>query len=158
MADSYLQFSEQISHITTAERAWWNERLDTFEEDTGYLGFEWEYTDKHDLWLYADSNGEIDHVATLVQEFIIEHRPSYVFTLQWAETCSKPMLGSFGGGAIIVTRHDVHWLGTHQWLEENIKKLPCPTEGCSNRGRYDSGYCGLCDIEFNDGQGEKREH
>jgi hypothetical protein len=29
----------------------------------------------------------------------------------------------------------------------------CAAEGCENEARYDSGYCGVCDITHNDGKG-----
>jgi len=32
----------------------------------------------------------------------------------------------------------------------------CAAEGCTNEGRYDSGYCGICDIKHNDGKGKLR--
>ena len=32
----------------------------------------------------------------------------------------------------------------------------CKAEGCRNQGRYSSGYCGVCDIEFNNGKGERQ--
>ena len=32
----------------------------------------------------------------------------------------------------------------------------CNADGCENAGRYDSGYCGICDIAHNDGKGALR--
>ncbi len=32
----------------------------------------------------------------------------------------------------------------------------CKAEGCDNAGRYNSGYCGICDIKFNEGRGSLR--
>lgn len=32
---------------------------------------------------------------------------------------------------------------------------PCANVSCDNKARYTSGYCGLCDIEFNEGKGRK---
>jgi len=32
---------------------------------------------------------------------------------------------------------------------------PCKRSECENSGRYDSGYCALCDNEYNDGKGRR---
>src|SRR3990167_2086943 len=32
----------------------------------------------------------------------------------------------------------------------------CWAKGCTNKERYDSHYCALCDIQFNNGQGTRR--
>ena len=38
---------------------------------------------------------------------------------------------------------------------EAIRSLICKHAGCRNEARYDSGYCGIHDIQFNDGQGKR---
>lgn len=34
-------------------------------------------------------------------------------------------------------------------------KVLCRRPSCENRARYDSGYCGVCDLTENDGRGER---
>jgi hypothetical protein len=36
-----------------------------------------------------------------------------------------------------------------------LKSRPCKHPPCNNDGRYDSGYCGVCDILHNDGRGKR---
>jgi len=39
-----------------------------------------------------------------------------------------------------------------------IRSLECGHGPCGNEARYSSGYCGICDIEFNDGKGKRITH
>lgn len=39
-----------------------------------------------------------------------------------------------------------------------IRELQCRHPRCSNEARYDSGFCGIHDIEFNDGKGKRITH
>jgi hypothetical protein len=39
-----------------------------------------------------------------------------------------------------------------------ISRLQCRTDSCDNECRYDSGYCSLCDMEFNDSAGQRITH
>ena len=113
MADNYLQFSEKIDHLTREEEEWMQTEItllsnydegitpNTFEDG---LGFDWNINRKeHELWIYAEENGNIDTIAYFVQEYINTFRLSYVFSLTWAETCSKPRVGEFSGGWMVVT-------------------------------------------------------
>ena len=43
-------------------------------------------------------------------------------------------------------------------LYEIINSLRCSNRSCDNECRYDSGYCSLCDMKFNDNQGKRITH
>ena len=43
-------------------------------------------------------------------------------------------------------------------LFEILRSLECKSEPCTNEARYSSGYCGICDIQFNDGAGKRITH
>ena len=62
------------------------------------------------LWIYSDSYGCLDQVAVLVQKFLRKFRPDDIWTIGYAATCSKPRVGEFGGGVVIVTPKGVRWL------------------------------------------------
>jgi hypothetical protein len=122
MANNYVQFSEGIDRITPEERTWIEVQLDAdrweveapewnapVEEEE--LDFEWSFDTRfaesqegeHFLWLYAEESGCPDQVAEFVRAFLARFRPEGCFSLTYAETCSKPRLGEFSGGAIFVT-------------------------------------------------------
>lgn len=130
MADNYLQFSEGIDGLTPAECEWIETvlRMDTDDEELltklkdelalegdvdlcCWPGFEWKIEpDKdgnHTVWLYGDDYGNLDHVSWFISAFIHKFRPDMIFTLTWAETCSKPLLGEFGGGFLVVGKDDI---------------------------------------------------
>ncbi len=44
-----------------------------------------------------------------------------------------------------------YFLGPGQFRVFNL--VFCDAKGCNNEARYNSGYCGLHDIEFNEGKG-----
>ena len=152
MANNYLQFSEAISQLTEEERAWCEARLRHLEEalpafdkdgenensvpgapeDEPYLsgvmclGFQWSIDREQDgycLWMYAEESGDVEHVALFAQEFLARFRPHDYFTLTWAETCSKPRIGEFSGGAIFVTAEETAWNGAFSWIDEKTTKF-----------------------------------
>jgi hypothetical protein len=43
-------------------------------------------------------------------------------------------------------------------LEKIIASLRCFTDSCDNECRYDSGYCSLCDMQFNESKGKRITH
>lgn len=60
-------------------------------------------------------------------------------------------------------------LGNHVFLFDNqvclsvddlwkvLEETICSNPTCENDARYSSGYCGICDIQFNEGNGERIE-
>lgn len=137
MANNYLQFSEMLKLENEDQKKWALVRLhelqearneefleslkpedrDKFEDYSEDLGFQWEL-EKDGLWLYAEEGGDPDKVAAFVKDFLAANDPEGVWTLSWAETCSKPRIGEFGGGAIFVTATAVEVLSTYEWLQD----------------------------------------
>ena len=82
----------------------------------GEPDFCWSFRDKQEhfrrgphLWLYSEGYGSIDQVVLLIRKFLKRFRPNDVWTLTYAASCSKPRVGEFGGGAVIVTAKRVRW-------------------------------------------------
>jgi hypothetical protein len=148
MADNFMVFSEVIPHLIDDEAHWCQSRLDHLEslfdgdltkdaedpalrllpEDSTYDpncgSFLWAVQKENDtewgrhLWLYADEGFDPETVATFAQEFLKRFRPLSSFAFTWSETCSKPRVGEFGGGAGFVTADDVQFFHTHEWVRE----------------------------------------
>ena len=160
MADSYVEFSEVLSHLQPEEEAWLREQLEVihlvgereytkenlppghdpaksdwcgprmfrgdadfndeftsgFDPDLDQPGFEWRFEDprpgdfqdwgRH-LWLFCEEHGAPWRVAELVQRFLARFRPETYWIIRFAETCSKPRVGAFGGGALFVTAEGI---------------------------------------------------
>lgn len=142
MANNYLQFSQQLtlSPDEKKEREWCEDRLNeiwelfdawdgTDEDRLNFsdsqqdwlafesLGFEWKLDDDG-LWVYAEEFGNPEAVAAFIQEFLIEFNRTDSWALTWANTCSKPRIGEFSGGAAFVTATDVKFMLADTWLME----------------------------------------
>ncbi len=133
MPNYYTQFSTAIESLSEDEAAWLKRVLqDTWDLDPDGSEYAWlieqmdetdtdlegwpsfghqfkENGDKPYLWVYSEESGNIEHVAGLVQAFLAKFRPDVTVSLEWAETCSKPAVDSFGGGAVVVTATEQHW-------------------------------------------------
>jgi hypothetical protein len=87
------------------------------------------------LWVYSEEHGNADNVAWLVQKFLKQFRPDQCWSLTYANTCSKPRAGEFGGGAIFVTADETKWQNSYDFVDQErqafeARKQPSlPTEG-----------------------------
>jgi hypothetical protein len=61
------------------------------------------------LWLYEEEGCTLDKPIGIVQEFFKKFRPTATLIFSWAETCSKPRVDEFGGGACLITADWVYW-------------------------------------------------
>lgn len=131
MADNYVLFSEVIPKLSGEERAWARTVLKAGQDGDGvrewgggpalravlaeagvdlaeleadeWPAFEWEIDSATgDLWLYSAGEGDVGHAAAFARGLLARFRPRDVWTLTWAETCSRPRVGEFGGGAVFV--------------------------------------------------------
>lgn len=132
MADNYVQFSEMIDSLSPQELKWWEDEKQRVcgrlamdgDCESGCVDFSIEkYGKEYYVWFSSDEWGNPDEVALTVQRFLKAHRPNSYFSLTWAETCSKPRIGEFGGGAVFVTANEISWLSTYQWVKKQIADL-----------------------------------
>jgi hypothetical protein len=130
VADYYTHFSFAIEKLTDDERAWLRtllagagdeptEDLARLLSDPDYVGFSWAFEDDGSLWVYSDTSGTPEDAAALVQEFLSRFRPDDVLAFEWANTCSRPRLDAYGGGAVVVTAEEQRWMSSAQWLVEH---------------------------------------
>ena len=71
------------------------------------------------LWIYDDVTGDPERVI----QFVLRCAEAFDLTgrwgFQWANTCSRPRVSAFGGGAHVLdlgTRQTVAWSDTDGWL------------------------------------------
>ena len=87
-------------------------------------GFQYELHESDDetigshLWIYARDWGYVGNVAHLVRKFLERFRPDDCWSMTWSQTCSKPRVGEFGGGAVFVTAADIAWGNCYDFVEQ----------------------------------------
>jgi hypothetical protein len=95
--------------------------IDFFE--CHWPGFDWSI-DNGDLWIHDDGEyGNVENAANIVQGFLKKFKRQDIFVLEWAETCSKPRIGEFGGGGVVVTAKKIKWFSPSKMISEYTKKL-----------------------------------
>ena len=63
------------------------------------------------IWFSAEESGNVGHAEQIAKAVIEEMKLDKPFVLSWANTCSKPRLDEFGGGAFVVQRgRDTVWV------------------------------------------------
>jgi hypothetical protein len=77
-------------------------------------------------WFYSDEGNDPMAVATLVQAFFKKFRAGKkeVFSLAWADYCSKLRVGEFGGGVLVVNEEQILITSTPELvrdLEDELK-------------------------------------
>lgn len=72
------------------------------------------------LWFHNDEDFDVDKAVTFIQHLITTlDLPPVGF--EWANDCDKARVGAFGGGAVFVTREEIRWTNTSQWLSDQTK-------------------------------------
>jgi len=77
----------------------------------------------HNIWLYTEEWGSLQHVKWFVQALIHTFMPDYIFTLTFAETCSKPRLREFGGGWLVISKDETLWGDTWREAESSAEAI-----------------------------------
>ncbi|MGB3833313.1 MAG: hypothetical protein WA975_15800 [Mesorhizobium sp.] len=77
------------------------------------------------LWMRDDETGDPEHVIRFVKRCAAALGLSGLWGFQYANTCSKPRVDGFGGGAHVLdlaTGETVAWTYTAGWLAEVLDK------------------------------------
>lgn len=77
--------------------------------------------DDHGIWIHTDESCNPEHVAWFIQAIMIKFNIKEPFIFEWAYTCSKPRLDSFGGGACMVTQEECCFFLPRDYAEEAKK-------------------------------------
>lgn len=75
------------------------------------------------LWIRDDETGDPEHVIAFVLQCAQTLQLKGVWGFEWANTCSKPRLDAFGGGAQIIDLEggcSTAWVSTNEWLTRNL--------------------------------------
>ena len=83
-----------------------------------FPGFSHNFHNDQGAHIYAEEFGDIGTAAIILQAFLKKFRPNEYFSVQWADTCSKPRAGEFGGGAVFITANNLEWMHTGDWVSK----------------------------------------
>jgi hypothetical protein len=133
MADYYTQFSATLNLGSKANVAKalelfeeFAERCEANEEGGGPVGFECEATDwePHALWIHADADGNTNDVCEFVAQIGKALGLKGLWGFSWANTCNRPRVDSFGGGAAMVNLETgaSTYINTNEWLGQGWPK------------------------------------
>ena len=125
MANNYPQFSEMIPCESEEQQDWLMQELAVaIEFDDGETVPVCEFkADGDDVWVYSEDSGDLEALADVVATFQVEFDITEPWTLTWAGTCSKPRLGNFGGGGVVVYKGKAHWMNTWDWCAAEVLRL-----------------------------------
>lgn len=129
MADYYTHFSTLIHFRDRKEQLWLLAQLDaqdTSAEDEGpYCNYKDEPNNQA-VWVYTEESGNVNGLADLVARFQTRFAIPTPWILEWANTCSRPVLDSFSGGAIAVYKGKIHHIWPHdlakRWIKQQTRK------------------------------------
>jgi hypothetical protein len=94
--------------------------MEDFDFDN-WPAFSWEI-EPEGLWVYSEAGGDPDEVAQVFKAFLRKFRPREMLVVRYAETCSKPRLGEFGGGAYVVMANKIEQISAHGWVDSMQKR------------------------------------
>jgi len=127
MANNYQEFSEEIVCRTKEEYEALLNALTTSKDEEDYPPCE-TYGDPEALsiWLHAEESGDIEKLANIISEFQTEFSNPEPFFLSWADTCSKPRIGEFSGGAVAIYKGEAKYFLpiqlAKQWVQRKRKQ------------------------------------
>jgi len=115
--------AETIKQEGDEETAFLLEHIEpTLIEDDDWPRFTWE-VDAEGVWMYDDGGCfRAEHVTEFVHAFIKKFRPKMVWKMTWAGTCTRPLLGSFGGGWAVVDIHGATFGTVWSAADEEVKR------------------------------------
>ena len=128
MADYFTRFS-CVLDVGTSEKA--VAAFDLFQrlceedeasDDPQFSGFALSLQDgpgSSELWFHDDDSGDPDGVVAFVLRLAEDLDLTGLWGFDYAHTASRPIIGSYGGGATVIdlkARKVIGWVGTHVWL------------------------------------------
>ena len=75
------------------------------------------------LWFHDDGQGDVEGVIRFVLRLAEALDLTGLWGLDYANTCSRPRLETFGGGAHVIdleARKSIGWISTHEWLTASL--------------------------------------
>jgi hypothetical protein len=96
-----------------------------FPTDLADMLEDWSFeteVDDDGIWLHSEYGG-IDAACVFIKYLLQQFDPKGCVTFEWSHDCSRPRTDAYGGGAAIVTAHEIKTMNTADWIRSN---LPVP--------------------------------
>lgn len=120
------EFSEPLTHISPEERRWLEEHLAQIAAEAGEVPFEYAFQDEWDgttsFWFHSDEQ-LAEELPTLLQAFLGQFRPTEYLCISYAQTCSRPAPGEFGGGRVFIAADRVVPSDLDAWEREQAARF-----------------------------------
>ncbi|ODT65215.1 MAG: hypothetical protein ABS75_32475 [Pelagibacterium sp. SCN 63-23] len=131
MADYFTHFSCELDvgspdNATRALEIYETAVLDDDPDHPLWLGFAVSIDETQNgsiLWIRDEESGDPDCVVAFVLACAEAFDLKGLWGFQYANTCSRPRLDAFGGGAHLIdldARKANDWIGTHDWLTVSL--------------------------------------
>lgn len=126
MSDYFTHFSCMLD-LGSAENAarameLFNAHTDDDSDEEGFNRFELSIISEDGachLWIRDDGYGDPEHVIRFIKLCATEFNLSGLWGFQYSNTCTRPRVNAFGGGAHVLdlaTGETVDWISTDGWL------------------------------------------
>jgi hypothetical protein len=122
MANNYLQFSSMIPTVEGPSQQFILDKLSAAVGDDDGVPCQWE-AEGEAVWIYTDEWGDVVRVAELVCEWQQKFTIQSPWSLTYAETCSKPRLDEFTGGAVVCYKGEAHYMNAVGWAEAEARRM-----------------------------------
>ena len=122
MANNYVMFSLALRDVTDDEWRWLKRQYEKAKKDDLGPGYQMR-REQNVLYIFTEESGDLEKVATLLQNYLKEFHPKSGVGFQWAETCDAPRPDNFGGGAVFITAKSQKWWNTVAWLREASERF-----------------------------------
>lgn len=87
-------------------------------EEPDSCGFSLERPDESTILVRGDQSVNLEYAAQFLHSLLLVCESDECASLEYANTCSKMREGAFGGGAIFITKDQVVFMSTSEWLAE----------------------------------------
>lgn len=115
MASNYTSFSFVIQDLNKEQVSWLSKKLSVNED---FAEHRYSLNEPLDITIYSEGYADLEGLAELLQEFLKNFNLDRSIGFEYACTCSKPRVGEFGGGCMLVSKEDIKLKTTYDILEE----------------------------------------
>jgi len=132
MADYYTKLSIILPVPTDECREWIRatltdppEKMRNDLEPGDPIGFHWdlaEHLADRALWIWSDEGTDLERLAIFIQLYLQRDDTEDKFGFEFSYDCSKMRADAFGGGACFITKEQILFHFSHDWLNDQLSK------------------------------------